>query len=86
METAFRMQTAATDAFDIAREPSEGPRRVRSRHFANGCLLPAASPSAASAFVQVYYGNGQPWDTHRNHNELDAQPLPRHRPSPWPPS
>src|SRR5262249_25236890 len=20
-------------------------------------------------FTQIYYGNGQPWDTHRNHND-----------------
>jgi hypothetical protein len=70
METAFRMQTAATDAFDIAREP----RRIRDEygrgHFANGCLLARRLAERGVRFVQVYYGNGQPWDTHRNHNEL----------------
>jgi hypothetical protein len=69
METAFRMQTAASDAFDVRREP----QRVRDEYgrtdFANGCLLARRLVERGVRFVQVYYGNGQPWDTHRNHNE-----------------
>ncbi len=38
-------------------------------HFANGCLLARRLVERGVRFVQLYYGNGQPWDTHRNHNE-----------------
>lgn len=69
METAFRMQMEATDAFDINREP----QRIRDEYgrspFANGCLLARRLSERGVRFVQVYYGNGQPWDTHRNHND-----------------
>src|SRR5262249_46303689 len=39
METAFRMQSAATDAFDIGREPARVREEYGTGHFANGCLL-----------------------------------------------
>ena len=39
-------------------------------HFANGCLLARRLAERGVRFTQVYYGDGQPWDTHRNHNEL----------------
>ncbi|MBI1916081.1 MAG: DUF1501 domain-containing protein [Planctomycetes bacterium] len=70
METAFRMQTAATDTFDIAREPPRIRDEYGRGHFANGCLLARRLAERGVRFVQVYYGNGQPWDTHRTHNEL----------------
>jgi hypothetical protein len=69
METAFRMQFAATDAFDLAREPADVREEYGSGHFANGCLLARRLVERGVRFVQVYYGNGQPWDTHRNHDE-----------------
>jgi uncharacterized protein (DUF1501 family) len=70
METAFRMQAAATDAFDIQREPQRIRDEYGRGHFANACLLARRLAERGVRFVQVYYGNGQPWDTHRNHNEL----------------
>jgi hypothetical protein len=69
METAFRMQTAATDAFDIRREPEKVREEYGKGHFANACLLARRLAERGVRFVQIYYGNGQPWDTHRNHNE-----------------
>jgi hypothetical protein len=69
METAFRMQTAASDAFDIGREPEKVRDLYGRGHFANACLLARRLAERGVRFVQVYYGNGQPWDTHRNHNE-----------------
>src|SRR5262249_61017976 len=39
METAFRMQTEATDAFDIRTEPARVREEYGSTPFANGCLL-----------------------------------------------
>ncbi len=69
METAYRMQTAATDAFDLQREPAKVREMYGKGHFANGCLLARRLAERGVRFVQVYYGNGQPWDTHNKHNE-----------------
>jgi len=69
METAYRMQFAATDAFDIAKEPEKVRAAYGKGHFANGCLLARRLSERGVRFIQVYYGNGQPWDTHSNHNK-----------------
>ncbi len=69
METAYRMQFAATDAFDIAKEPERVREAYGKGHFANGCLLARRLSERGVRFIQVYYGNGQPWDTHSNHNK-----------------
>jgi hypothetical protein len=70
METAYRMQMEASDAFDVAQE-AERTRDLYGRTpFANGCLLARRLAERGVRFVQVYYGNGQPWDTHSKHNEL----------------
>jgi hypothetical protein len=70
METAYRMQTAGSEAFDLNREPARVRAEYGTTHFANGCLLARRLVERGVRFVQVYYGNGQPWDTHRQHNEL----------------
>jgi hypothetical protein len=70
METAFRMQFAATDAFDITQEPQTVRESYGTGHFANGCLVARRLAERGVRFTQVYYGNGQPWDTHSAH---DAQ-------------
>jgi hypothetical protein len=69
METAFRMQFQASEAFDINREPKSIREEYGSGHYANGCLLARRLVERGVRFVQVYYGNGQPWDTHTKHNE-----------------
>ena len=69
METAFRMQTSATDAFDLEQESKATRETYGSGHFANGCLLARRLVERGVRFVQVYYGDGQPWDTHNNHHE-----------------
>jgi len=38
-------------------------------HFGNACLLARRLAERGVRFTQIYYGNGQPWDTHRSHNE-----------------
>ena len=38
-------------------------------HYANACLMARRLVERGVRFVQIYYGNGQPWDTHRNHNQ-----------------
>jgi hypothetical protein len=68
METAFHMQSAASDAFDVRREPQKVRDEYGTGHFANACLLARRLAERGVRFVQVYYGNGQPWDTHRDHN------------------
>lgn len=68
METAFRMQSTASEAFDIALESEACRAEYGDGHFANGCLLARRLVERGVRFVQVYYGNGQPWDTHESHN------------------
>lgn len=69
METAYRMQFQASDAFDLKRESKPTRNAYGSGHFANGCLLARRMVERGVRFVQVYYGNGQPWDTHSDHNK-----------------
>jgi len=69
METAYRMQFQASDAFDLAKESQATRTDYGNGHFANGCLLARRMVERGVRFVQVYYGNGQPWDTHSNHNK-----------------
>ncbi|MBL9115578.1 MAG: DUF1501 domain-containing protein [Verrucomicrobiaceae bacterium] len=69
METAFRMQSAGTDAFDLGRETPKTREMYGSSHFSNGCLMARRLVERGVRFVQVYYGNGQPWDTHSKHDE-----------------
>lgn len=68
METAFRMQTAAAEAFDLAQETRATRESYGEGHFANGCLLARRLAERGVRFTQVYYGNGQPWDTHNDHH------------------
>ncbi len=69
METAYRMQSEATDAFDIEREPKAVREAYGDSHFSNGCLLARRLSERGVRFVQLYYGNGQPWDTHSGHDK-----------------
>ncbi|MDA0749481.1 MAG: DUF1501 domain-containing protein [Verrucomicrobia bacterium] len=69
METAFRMQTEASEAFNLEREPESIREKYGKGHFANGCLLARRLVERGTRFVQVYYGDGQPWDTHQNHDK-----------------
>src|SRR5207237_925908 len=65
-EMAFRMQTEARDAFDLNKEP----RRVRDAYgpgyFADACLLARRLVERGVRMVQIYTGDGQPWDDHGN--------------------
>ena len=70
METAFHMQFTATEAFDLNHEPEQIREEYGKGHFANGCLLARRLAERGVRFIQVYYGDGQPWDTHNDHNNL----------------
>ncbi len=69
METAYKMQFQGSEAFDLALETKLTHETYGTGNFANGCLLARRLVERGVRFVQVYYGDGQPWDTHSNHNE-----------------
>ena len=64
MEVAYRMQTEAMDAFDLSKEPQQVRERYGKGDFARGCLIARRLVERGVRMVQVYYGNGQPWDNH----------------------
>ena len=69
IETAYRMQFEAQEAFDISQETKGTLDAYGEGHFSKGCLLARRMVERGVRFVQVYFGNGQPWDTHSGHNE-----------------
>jgi len=76
METAFRMQTEAMDAFDIRKESEETRVRYGTGDFARGCLIARRLTERGVRMVQVYTGPGQPWDNHNDimdHRDLAAE-------------
>ena len=64
LEMAFRMQTEAQEVFDLNRETKGTREAYGNGQFANGCLLARRLVESGVRMVQVYYGNGQPWDDH----------------------
>ncbi|CAA9374344.1 MAG: hypothetical protein-putative related to sulfatases [uncultured Phycisphaerae bacterium] len=70
METAFRMQAEAADAFDVSREPQTARDLYGDTPFGRSCLLARRLSESGVRFVTVYYTatGTQPWDTHANHN------------------
>ncbi len=76
-ELAYRMQTAATDAFDVDREP----KRVRELYgdgvHGRQLLIARRLVERGVRFVQCYHGDVQPWDSHdniaANHRNLAGQ-------------
>jgi hypothetical protein len=66
LEMAFRMQTEAQNVFDLGKETKQTRESYGSGQFANGCLAARRLVESGVRMVQVYYGNGQPWDDHGN--------------------
>ncbi|MDX1984616.1 MAG: DUF1501 domain-containing protein [Bryobacteraceae bacterium] len=64
METAFKMQTEAPGIFDLTKEPETVRARYGAGEFGRGCLMALRLVEAGVRVVQVYYGDGQPWDSH----------------------
>lgn len=64
LEMAYRLQFAAQEVFDISQEPQAMKDLYGSGEFANACLLSRRLVERGVRMVQVYYGNGQPWDDH----------------------
>lgn len=63
-EIAFRMQAEAPDAFDITKEPEAVRARYGESEFGRGCLMARRLVERGVRMVQIYHGNGQPWDSH----------------------
>ena len=66
MEMAFRMQTEAHDVFDLNRETQATRDAYGKGQFADGCLAARRLVERGVRMVQVFYGDGQPWDDHDN--------------------
>ncbi|MES2921060.1 MAG: DUF1501 domain-containing protein [Verrucomicrobiota bacterium] len=65
-ELAYRMQSDATDAFDISKEPSNIREMYGPGSFARQCLMARRLLERGVRFIQLWHGNGQPWDSHDN--------------------
>jgi hypothetical protein len=81
LEMAFRMQFEAQEAFDISREPTTVRTQYGEGEFASACLIARRLAERGVRIVQVYYGDGQPWDdhadiqNHRKHAKSSDQPI-----------
>jgi hypothetical protein len=76
-ELAFRMQMDAADAFDISREPQSIRDMYGEGTQARQILIARRLIERGVRFVQVWHGEGQPWDNHDdievNHRRLAGQ-------------
>lgn len=69
-ELAARMQTAASEALDIAQETAATHRmygldREETREYGTRCLIARRLVERGVRFVQLFH-NGQPWDNHNS--------------------
>ncbi|MEZ6062635.1 MAG: DUF1501 domain-containing protein [Planctomycetaceae bacterium] len=76
-ELAFRMQSDASEAFDVAREP-EHIRKLYGDHVhGRQTLIARRLAERGVRYIQLWHGAGQPWDNHENiegnHRKLAAQ-------------
>lgn len=65
-ELAYRMQTEATEAFDISREPQHVLDMYGTTPQCRQLLLARRLVERGVRFVQTWHGNMQPWDSHAN--------------------
>jgi hypothetical protein len=66
LELAFRMQSEALDVFDLSKEPTKVRERYGTGEFADACIIARRLVEKGVRIVQVYYGNNQPWDDHKD--------------------
>jgi hypothetical protein len=69
-ELAYRMQSEAAEAFDIAREPQYIRDRYGDGLQGRQLLITRRLLERGVRFVQVWSGAGQPWD---NHDNIEAE-------------
>lgn len=65
-ELAFRMQTEASEAFDLTREPQHIREMYGETLHGRQLLLARRLVERGVRFVQCYHGDVQPWDSHDN--------------------
>ena len=68
-ELAYRMQMEATDAFDVQQEPKHVLEAYGSSVQARQLLIARRLIERGVRFVQLWHGEGQPWD---NHDDLEV--------------
>ncbi len=68
-ELAYRMQMEATDAFDIQQEPQHIRELYGDGVHARQLLVARRLVERGVRFVQLWHGDGQPWD---NHDDLEV--------------
>ena len=68
-ELAYRMQMEATDAFDIQQEPKHVLEAYGSSVQSRQLLIARRLIERGVRFVQLWHGEGQPWD---NHDDLEV--------------
>lgn len=68
-ELAYRMQLDAADAFDLSREPDSVRKLYGEGTQARQLLTARRLLEKGVRFVQVWHGEGQPWD---NHDDLEV--------------
>src|SRR5881394_2050483 len=76
-ELAYRMQEEAAEAFDVSREPKYILDSYGEGTQARQILIARRLIERGVRFVQVWHGQGQPWDNHddleQNHRRLAQQ-------------
>jgi hypothetical protein len=76
-ELAYRMQMDASDAFDVSREPEHIRKMYGEGTHARQLLIARRLLEKGVRFVQLWHGEGQPWDNHDdievNHRRLAKQ-------------
>ena len=76
-ELAYRMQAEAAEAFDVSREPKHVLEAYGRGTQARQILIARRLIERGVRFVQVWHGQGQPWDNHddiaENHRKLAGE-------------
>ena len=75
-ELAYRMQSEATDAFEIGKEPKHIREMYGPGDYARQCLMARRLLERGVRFIQLWHGKGQPWDSHddiEDHRRLAGQ-------------
>ena len=76
-ELAFRMQSEASDALDVSREPEYIRERYGDTVHGRQTLIGRRLLERGVRFVQLWHGAGQPWDNHEKieaaHRKLSAE-------------
>lgn len=74
LELAYKMQMEATDAFNVEREPAHVRELYGDTLHGRQMLIARRLAERGVRFIQVWHGDGQPWDSHsqiaKNHGRL----------------